>query len=351
MRAAARRGALVGFGHVAAKGHVPIWQQRSDFALVAVCDPDPARRALATEQLPGIASYTDLATLLAREQPDFVDVATPPAYHAAAVVAAAEAGAHALCEKPLTTNLGEFVAMRDAARRAGTVVHTVHNWKYSEAFCTIRTVLAQGAIGRLRHVAFETERSGHSVTIGENWRALAAIAGGGILVDHGWHAFYLMLALTEESPRRVRAATDRRRYRDADVEDTVECTVEFPSLAGEIRLTWAGSRRRTCWRFVGETGEVSIDDDVLRVQGTRGEHTQHLRSALSAGSHHPEWFAGVVDAFRRELDEPALRGANLAEAERCLLLLHQAYASAAQGGRWLDVPAAVDLCRTTTAGA
>ena len=345
MSAAPRRGALVGFGSVAANGHVPIWQQRSDFALVAVCDPDPARRALAVQKLPGIATHADLTALLAHEHPDFVDVATPPAYHAAAVVAAARAGAHVLCEKPLTTDLGEFIAIRDAARHTGAVVHTVHNWKHSEAFRTATTLLARGAIGPLRHIAFETERSGHSVTIGENWRARAAIAGGGILVDHGWHAFYLMLALANEPPRRVRAATDKRRYRDADVEDTVECAVEFPSLTGEIRLTWAGTRRRTRWRFVGDAGEVIIDDDVLRVRGSGGAHEQRLQSALSAGSHHPEWFAGVVDDFRRELDEPALRGTNLAEAECCLLLLHQAYASAAQGSRWLDVPAGADACR------
>jgi predicted dehydrogenase len=345
MKAAPRRGALVGFGHVAANGHVPTWQQRTDFALVAVCDPDPARRALAAQQISGIATYAGLADLLRDERPDFVDVATPPAYHAATVVAAAQAGAHALCEKPLTTDLGEFVAIQNAARRAGTVVHTVHNWKHSEAFRTVRSVLEQQAIGPLRHIVFDTERSGHSVTIGENWRALAAIAGGGILVDHGWHAFYLMLALANEAPRRVRAATDRRRYRDADVEDTVECTVEFPSLTGEIRLTWAGSRRRTCWRFVGENGEVTVDDDVLCVRGVGGEHRQRLHSALSAGSHHPQWFAGVVDEFRREVDRPALRGANLAEAERCLLMLRQAYASAAQGCRWLDVPAGVAACQ------
>jgi hypothetical protein len=39
-----------------------------------------------------------------------------------------------------------------------------------------------------------------------------------------------------------------------------------------------------------------------------------LTTALSAGSHHPEWFGGVVDAFRNELDDPAARGTNQAEA-------------------------------------
>jgi hypothetical protein len=83
-----------------------------------------------------------------------------------------------------------------------------------------------------------------------------------------------------------------------------------------------------------------VDDDRLVLRGQRGERVQRLATALSAGSHHPDWFAGVIDSFRGELDEPAARGTNQAEAEWCLRLLSLAYASGTQGGRTLDVPVA-----------
>jgi UDP-N-acetylglucosamine 3-dehydrogenase len=335
---AVRRGAIIGFGNVAANGHVPAFRGRPDFHIVAVGDPDAERRALAPVLLPGTHTYTDVATLLRTEQLDFVDIAAPPAVHAPLIIAAANAAVHVLCEKPLTASMHDYHAVQAAVRRAGIVLHTVHNWKYSDAFRTVRRITSGGALGALRSITFDTARNGCAATAADNWRMRAAVGGGGILVDHGWHAFYLMLALTNEAPQRIRAVLERRRYLDAEVEDTALCTVSFPSLTGEIRLTWAAPERRTCWRIVGDEGELLVDDDRLVLRARGAEHLQPLPMALSMGSHHPDWFAGVLDSFRTELDQPAVRGANQREAEWCLQLLSLAYASHAQGGRTLDVP-------------
>ncbi len=339
---ALRTGAIIGFGNVAAHGHLPAWRSRADFRIVAVADPDAERRALAESLLPGVRAYASAQEVLRREPLDFVDIAAPPALHAPLIVAAADAGVHALCEKPLTTSLADYAAIHAAVRAAGTVLFTVHNWKYSEAFRAVQQVLADGALGALSAISFDTARNGCAAAAGDNWRVRAAVAGGGILVDHGWHAFYLLLAFANERPQRIRAALERRRYVDAEVEDTAVCAVLFPSLTGEIRLTWAAPERRTCWRLSGEDGQLLIDDDLLVVRGKRGEHTHRLARALSAGSHHPEWFGGVIDSFRQELAEPAARGRNQAEAEWCLMLLHLAYASGAQDARTLDVPQPTD---------
>jgi predicted dehydrogenase len=335
---AVRRGAIIGFGNVAANGHVPGWRERTDFSIVAVADSDPERRALAEELLPGVRTYPDATALLRKEQLDFLDIATPPAFHAGAIIAAAEAGVHVLCEKPVTASMQEYRAARAAVQRAGVVLHTVHNWKYSEAFRTARRLLAEGRVGALNAVSFDTARNGCAAASGDNWRVRASIAGGGILMDHGWHTFYLLLALANAQPYRIRAALERRRYVDAEVEDTAVCTVDFPSLAAEIRLTWAASERYTCWRLTGDDGQLLIEDDTLVVHNKHARHSQRLSTALSAGSHHPEWFAGVVDSFRRELDDPRVRGTNQAEAEWCLLLLNLAYVSNAQDSRPIDIP-------------
>jgi predicted dehydrogenase len=335
---ALRTGAIIGFGNVAAHGHLPAWRSRADFRIVAVADPDAERRTVAESLLPGVRTYAGADELLDRERVDFVDIAAPPALHAPLIAAAAHAGVHVLCEKPLTTSLEDYTAIHAGVRAAGTVLCTVHNWKYSEAFRAVQQVLADGALGALSAISFDTARDGCAAASGDNWRVRAAVAGGGILVDHGWHAFYLLLALANERPQRIRAVLERRRYVDAEVEDTAVCAVDFPSLTGEIRLTWAAPERRTCWQLTGEDGQLLvIDDDLFVLRGKHGERARRLATALSAGSHHPEWFAGVIDSFRKELDEPAVRGTNQAEAEWCLLLLHLAYASGAQDARTLDI--------------
>jgi predicted dehydrogenase len=334
----ARAGAIIGFGNVAANGHLPVWRARGDFRIVAVADAAPARRALAARLLPGIRTYAHHDDLLRHERLDFVDIATPPAWHAPAIIAAAHAGVHVLCEKPVTASRQEYRSVRGAISAAGVVLHTVHNWKYSEAFLTVRQLLAAGSLGRLNTISFDTARNGCASSSGDNWRVQASVAGGGILVDHGWHTFYLLLALAEEQPSRIRATLARNRYVDAEVEDTALCSIDFPSLAAEIRLTWAATERRTRWRFVGDDGELLIDDDQVVMQGKAARHAQRLTTALSAGSHHPEWFDGVVDSFRNELDHPGARGTNQAEAEWCLLMLNLAYASDAQDSLPLEVP-------------
>ncbi|MFQ5666230.1 MAG: Gfo/Idh/MocA family protein [Candidatus Binatia bacterium] len=334
---ARRDGAIIGFGNVAAQGHVPGWRARRDFRIVAVADTDPQRRTLAQRLLPGVRTYASGAALLHAERLDFVDIATPPALHAPAIVAAARAGLHVLCEKPLTTSLADYEAVRAAVRESGVVLHTVHNWKYSEGFRAARRCVAGGTLGRLKRISFDTARNGFAAGSAD-WRVRASLAGGGILVDHGWHAFYLLLALAAEPPRRISATLERRRYADAEVEDTARCTIDFPSLDAEIRLTWAARTRRTRWCMVGADGRLTIDDDRLVMQGKGAPQGQRLATALSHGSHHPEWFAGVLEAFQQELDEPSARGANQAEAEWCLLMLNLAYASGARDARPLDIP-------------
>jgi predicted dehydrogenase len=336
---AGRHGAIIGFGNVAARGHVPGWCGDPDFEIVAVADPDAARRALATELLSGVRTYASSDELLRHERLDFVDIAAPPCAHAPAILAAANAGVHVLCEKPLTTSWDEYVALREAARRAGIVLHTVHNWKYSEAFRVVRQLLADGAVGALSAISFDTARNGCAAATADNWRVRAAVAGGGILVDHGWHAFYLLLALAQERPLSIRAALDRRRYVDAEVEDTAFCAITFPSLTAEIRLTWAASERHTRWQLVGDDGEMTINDDQLVVHGRGAEQSRRLTTALSTGSHHPDWFSGVITEFRQALDDPTVHGANQAEAELCVRMLRLAYASGAQHSRVLDIPA------------
>lgn len=331
----ALRGAIVGFGNVAVHGHVPAWKTDRHFSILAVCDPDEAQLAIAAELLPDARRYASVDELLATERLDFVDVATPPTTHVEITTKAAAHHVNVLCEKPLALTTDDCNRIRSAGSAGHVVVFTNHNWKYAPIFRTAKRVLRRGEIGRVTHVELQTLRMqppGGTETTGA-WRLDPAQAGGGILVDHGWHAFYLALSALDLEPIAISARTSRRKFVTSAVEDTATCTVEFEGTTAEIFLTWAADERRNTARFTGTQGTIEVADRTLVVRvAERPPAETAFAQPLSAGSYHPDWFAAMLDDFREELYEPKLRGTNFREAENCCRLLELAYRSAAADG-------------------
>jgi hypothetical protein len=91
----------------------------------------------------------------------------------------------------------------------------------------------------------------------------------------------------------------------------------------------------------GTDGTVTLTDDRGELARGAERRAWIFERSLSDGSHHPDWFGSVIDDFVAELDDPSLRGRNLAEAARCVQLTALAYESAARGGEPLDVPATI----------
>src|SRR4051812_3669608 len=94
------RGAVIGYGFISGRGHIPAYQERQDVEIVAIADINRARRAEAQKALPHARIYPDYQSLLTAEagKLDFVDIATPPCDHAPIALAGFRAGLHVLCE-------------------------------------------------------------------------------------------------------------------------------------------------------------------------------------------------------------------------------------------------------------
>lgn len=330
------RGGLVGFGNVAERAHVPLWERDHRFRVVAVVEPDPARARLARDRLPDVPVFADLEALFASgPELDFADICTPPRFHAGQVAAACGWGLHVFCEKPLVTSMADLGPIRGAAARTDRVVFTVNNWKHAPLWAKALELVRAGAVGEPKRVDLEVLRTPRSGGGASDWRRSAVTAGGGILLDHGWHHLYLVLALLGRDPRSVSA---RMEYTDAGgpaLEETVDLTLAFSEAQARLHLTWRAPTRRNRGVVEGTRGTLSLLDDHLVLEARDGSPPARFDfpEALSAGSHHLEWMAPVVEEFYREVREPGARGGNLREAERCLRLIHLGYRSAREGGR------------------
>ena len=100
--------------------------------------------------------------------------------------------------------------------------------------------------------------------------------------------------------------------------------MNFRTGEATIALTWNGDERRNTIRLSGDRGTIVIADDTLHIRGTRDESIRFAR-ALSAGSHHDDWFAAMLPDGRVRFQNPALAGPAFEEAAECLSIIQQAY--------------------------
>ena len=316
------KGAIIGFGEVARNGHWPAYANSREAQIVAVVDRTAERRQVAQESLPDVATFSTFEELATETEIDFVDICTPPALHGEPMLEALARGWHVLCEKPFLLDLAELEKVRSLARERGRAVVPVHNWKYAPIVRRTTEMLRAGAIGELRGVEIETLRIEDCAAADPdrpNWRRDPAIAGGGVLMDHGWHAIYLARQWFGAEPIDVQASLHRAM--PANAEDEATLTLVFPGGQAKIFVTWRANERRNRMRLVGERGEIALDDDTLRI----GDQSIRFESALSAGSHHADWFASMLPDALASFREPKLSVPAFEEASLCLSVIRRAY--------------------------
>ncbi len=328
------RGAISGFGEVAANAHLVGWRGCGRVSIGAVHDPIADRRHQAIRLIRNARVYDDLELMLDGERPDFVDIASPPALHADAARMALEAGAHVLVEKPLCLSLDEFDELSGLARERGRILMCVHNWKYAPAYALAHSLIAEGRIGAVSSILMDRLRTRPAGAdgAGGRWR-LSAASGGGILIDHGWHVLYLMQWLMGEPPMAVsgRIVCDER-----GVDEVAEMELRFGSgRTARANLSWRAAARRTSAVITGERGALEIENDRIILIDGCGNRSAMPVSDIPDDSYHSSWFSGIaslfVEAVTRGSDsEPAIT--NLDEARNALISIISARHSAKNDG-------------------
>jgi len=195
--------ALIGAtGKVAAPAHLNGLSAAPHANLYAVCDLDADFVGELAEST-GAKAYTSLDAVLADPNVDAIDLVTPPFAHAEQTIAAARAGKHVYCEKPMTHSLAEASAMVAAHREAGTTLMVGESYVFHHPNVAARAVIDTGDIGDVLHIR-ETKGpwvmkpeeaarlSGMSHEANAPWRIDPKLSGGGNfpwIMDHAPHFF------------------------------------------------------------------------------------------------------------------------------------------------------------------
>ncbi|NJM89735.1 MAG: Gfo/Idh/MocA family oxidoreductase [Hydrococcus sp. RU_2_2] len=336
--------AIVGFGFIAQKGHLPTYQSRDDLNLRAVVDPVSARREEALKLHPGIRVYETLSDLLedCPQEIDLVDICAPNVFHIPAARQALAAGKHVLCEKPLALNLAEFEDIKQLALEKRRLLYPCHNYKFAPSVVHAAKLVRSGAIGEPLYASFQVYRVSHARGVPEwqpHWRRDKAIAGGGIAIDHGVHAISIAHSLLGGAPKQV-AAHIRNLGNDKDTnltENTALICLDWESVLVQINLTWVGSVRKSSFRVQGTEGEICIDnDDVILIDKNKNVTPCIVPTDFDDPSH-SSWFSAVINDIQHHIATENYEPASLIEAGRVAEIMEKAHQSSTQGGGWLSL--------------
>jgi predicted dehydrogenase len=320
---------IIGAGEIAGAHMRGYLRAAARARVTAIADVEPARAQRFSEGAGGPEIFVDYREMIASPLVDAVDICLPHHLHKDAIVAAAAAGKHILCEKPLCLTLEEAEAVKHAVASAGITLMCAHNQLFLPAVSTARQMIRDGKLGKVYaarttdifHLTIDPERLG--------WRARRATSGGGELIDTGYHPTYLLLHLIDSEPVKVVAVLSRHRMAMLEGEDTANVLVEFADgTVGTILTSWAYEPPSCTERFsvAGESGSLWSDGRALYYKPRGGEQV----TVRAAGAETDTYAVEVVDFI--DCLREARRPLNTeVEGIKVLEVILGAYASAERG--------------------
>jgi 1,5-anhydro-D-fructose reductase (1,5-anhydro-D-mannitol-forming) len=216
---------LIGASNIARTAMIPAINSQPESRVVAVMSSEARRaRAFAVENAVPCA-YDSLEAILSDPAVDVVYISTTNELHHPQTLAAARAGKHVLCEKPVALALEEALEMATTCRRAGVVLGTNHHLRNAATHRTLRRLVAAGDIGlplaaRVFHAVFLPENL-------QGWRVRSAAAGGGVIFDITVHDADSLRFVLQDEVEEVTALSARQGLAVEGVEDAVMGVMRF----------------------------------------------------------------------------------------------------------------------------
>ncbi|MBI5831023.1 MAG: Gfo/Idh/MocA family oxidoreductase [Armatimonadetes bacterium] len=318
--------AISGVSDIATKALAPAVLAQPDAELVAVYSRSARRGGEFAQRFGSSAVYTDFGAMLSDPAVDIVYVGGEVDRHRPETIAAAEAGRHVLCEKPMALDAAECRAMIDACAANGVHLAIAYYRRYYPSVRKLTELVQAGALGQVLQAAIDM--SYYRRPLGErDWRTQPA-GGGGALMDIGSHRLDVLCGLLGE-PRRVAGFTAHRVHEHwaPDVETLI---VEFACGAqATLRCNWCAGASQDLFTVVGTEavallGALEEPSFILRRRGQPDEMVQ--AGAPAAITHGP-----LVDDLTQRLlagQPPRFDGLAGYQASR---IMDGCYRSAATG--------------------
>lgn len=238
--------AVLGCGSIA-NSHFAGWrrlQQAGQIRLEVACDNNPERAHAAAEQYGAAGAATDFEEVVRRPEVRAVGICLPHHMHLPAIIAAARAGKHVLCEKPLALNLDEAVEAITACREAGAVLMTANRDRFEPHARAVKRIIDSGLLGDVNLVLERHMLHKNVLTQAANnnmgWKLKRSNAGGGALHRDGVYYIDSLLFWAGSRVARVTGAEfDNFLWNTEEIETTSHVLFRYASGAiGVFEMVW-----------------------------------------------------------------------------------------------------------------
>lgn len=237
------------------QNYLRVFSELENTELVAACDMRPQIRQRVALRYPGVRTLASVDELLSDERIQAVVVATEARTHFAIASAALRGGKHILCEKPLTTQVEEAVALARLADSCQRTLMVGHIFRYNAGVNALRQEIRDPGFGDICYLCLVRTNLGPiRPDVNAAW-------------DLAPHDISIVLHLLEQVPLRITAQGFS--YLQAGREDVAFITLEMPQgVAAHLRVSWLDPRKVREVTVVGRQ-KMAVLDDVQAVEGLR----------------------------------------------------------------------------------
>lgn len=302
--------ALLGPGRHAERNVMPQFKNASGTKLVAVVSRDRPRGEAFAQKHGFAKAYGSLQEALRDPEIDVLYDATPDGLHAGHAIEAANAGKHALIEKPLALSLAEAEQAIEMCARHGVKLGVVFNQRHDAVHQRARSLVLAGDIGEvvLARVQILLRTTQRTPPLGGNWRADPNMRSGSILMSIGDHAYDTLAYLIGQDIDEVCAFTDASRS-GAPNERVAAMMVKLSQGAvGHAVATSKAPFARRPFEIHGTRGSLILSNTYTYLSGA-GEDPRPSLEWVNENASTIEHFA-PTECFRLEIEQfnRAIRG-------------------------------------------
>lgn len=298
---------IIGAGDIVRRRVAPAINDLDNSEFLAVSRADASKAEAFANEFGAKRWYGDWREMIADDEIDAVYIATPVYLHAEQTIAAAEAGKHVLCEKPMAMNAAECDRMIAACRASDVRLGVAYYRRFYPVLARVREILESGEIGRAVIAQINSfEYVPLTADEDRGWFVDPAKSGGGPMMDFGCHRIEVLTDLfggvKQQSSLMTKAIFDR------DVEDTASISMELErGVFGSVTVTHGAAELQDTLSIFGTLGSIHIpklSSDELALHTKAG--TTHESHPPHANVHLP--LIGEFAAAVQSGHEPRVHG-------------------------------------------